>query len=762
MPTLLRRDVRCTKCQLYKSCKSIRIDGDGPDNPDVLFVGEAPGAEEDAKGTPFIGESGRLLRDYLRQVSFSYRITNVVRCRPPNNRRPLPKEVASCSGYLQQEIRETKPKVIVALGDVACRTLTGSGGVVRRAGSLDALDPSFTLPARPKGLPPFKRPRVMVSLHPAYILRNPNLLPQWTAALDIIPSAIREGTEKKNYLLCNEDSSYEFREDEIVSLDYETTGLDPFSEKTICVAISSFGIGTHCLSNPESNPWWEEFLKSPCKKIVHNAGFDDYWSIVKFGTPINNLVWDTMIGERIRDSESTAGLERLALLHSDVPPYKMDFDWKTATPEKLYKYNCSDADATLQVYHAQKADETISPELMDWSLKYSRVANVMRANGMLIDKGLLQELTVKNAADLQKLEDEVRALQVVKSYERSSSKPYNIRSGKDNSAIIFERLCLAPKQKTGNGNPSINMRFLEWNSKEHPFIDLLRQYRAAEQIKKNFLDVIPEYIGDDGKVHPQWNVTGTSTWRFSCANPNIQNQPEETKGVFVPSQGYLWENDYSQIELRIIACLAGVRSLIEAFQRGEDVHKATAGIVYKVPLHQITKELRHKGKTANFSIVFGTSARGLEDKQNMEIGEAHELLGRMQRAMPELDTWKAEVIERARSLGYAEAPSGRRRHLPHLQSDDDKLRTHAERQAVNHLVQNSAAEITLRAMVKMQESGFRMIAQRYDSIIFESDNEMAGQVAKEIMQSVKPDWLTVPLDVEVSSGPTWGNMEVVK
>jgi len=271
------------------------------------------------------------------------------------------------------------------------------------------------------------------------------------------------------------------------------------------------------------------------------------------------------------------------------------------------------------------------------------------------------------------------------------------------------------------------------------------------------------------KIHTSFNQTVAATGRLSSTNPNLQNIPirdergREMRKVFIPDEGCLFlSSDYSQIELRIMAHLSGDKNMVEAFARGQDIHAATAAKIFKIPLEEVTSDMRRKAKTANFGIIYGISPFGLSERLNIPRGEAKELIDEYFATFPGVKQYMDNTILQAREKGYVETIFGRKRYLPDINSRNATVRGYAERNAINAPIQGSAADIIKVAMIRIfrrfEEKQLRskMILQVHDELnfnVFPDELEQVRQIVTTEMENACS--LSVPLTTDLGVGENW-------
>jgi DNA polymerase-1 len=382
----------------------------------------------------------------------------------------------------------------------------------------------------------------------------------------------------------------------------------------------------------------------------------------------------------------------------------------------------------------------------------------MERAGVRVDERVLEQLSQEFGDQLQRLEQEI--------YEVAGER-FLISSPKQLQQILFEKLKLDPIKKTKTGY-STDEGVLEQLAGRHELPARILAFRRLAKLKNTYVDALPPLVDPaSGRIHPTFHQLGAATGRLSATNPNVQNIPIRTEeGVrireaFVPAEGHLLLSaDYSQVELRILAHFSGDESLIEAFQRGEDVHRRTAADVRGVDPEDVTPAQRAAAKAVNFGIIYGLSAFGLAQQLGIASAEAKETIDAYFRRYRGVRRFLDQTIEDARERGHVTTLLGRRRYLPDLSSRNRALRAAAERMAVNSVVQGTAADLIKKAMVAvdadLRRSRARMILQVHDELVFEVPerevDRFRGQV-RERMQGVLA--LRVPLQVEVGAGKNW-------
>ena len=346
--------------------------------------------------------------------------------------------------------------------------------------------------------------------------------------------------------------------------------------------------------------------------------------------------------------------------------------------------------------------------------------------------------------------------------------PFNINSPKQLGALLFEQLSLPPLKKTKTGY-STNADVLEKLKNKHPIIPAIMDYRMLTKLKSTYADGLMQVIGDDGRIHTTFQNLVTATGRLSSSEPNLQNIPVRTdlggqiRKMFIPKSGYvLVDADYSQIELRVLAHIAGDETMTDAFVNGMDIHTVTASQVFGVPPESVTSLQRRHAKAVNFGIVYGISEFSLAEDIGVSRYEAKAYIDSYLANYNGVRSYMHEVVQQARQQGYTQTLYGRRRYIPELTSSNFNIRQGAERIALNTPIQGTAADLMKLAMLHVDEALRKefpqatLLLQVHDELIVECPREQADAVAQlvsEQMQQVAQ--LGVPLLAEAKWGESW-------
>ncbi len=394
----------------------------------------------------------------------------------------------------------------------------------------------------------------------------------------------------------------------------------------------------------------------------------------------------------------------------------------------------------------------------DIELPVTRILGEMEFAGTEIDLDVLKEMDVAFDETIEKLANDIY---------RISGTTFNISSPKQLGQVLFEDLGLKGGKKTKTGY-STSQDVLEKIIDAHPVVPLVLEYRMLTKLSSTYLKGLQEQVFPDNKIHTIYKQTLTHTGRLSSVDPNLQNIPvrsEEGKLIrkaFVSHNGYLVSFDYSQIELRILAHMAHVTNLIDAFNQGKDIHRHTAALVFGVKDEEVTPQMRSQAKAVNFGIIYGMSEFRLSKDIGMSISEAREFINKYFETYPEVKTYMDEVVETCKKQGYVSTLLNRKRYIPTINDKNFMVRQQAQRYAMNTPIQGTGADILKIAMIEVDKAlkemhlKSQMILQVHDELIFdvfEDELEEVMSLVKEKMEHcIKMD---VPLIVEGNYAKNW-------
>ena len=520
--------------------------------------------------------------------------------------------------------------------------------------------------------------------------------------------------------------------------------------KEMMVAMGDRMLFNECLNNPDLKVYCcdiKEWLKDNCiAGTLMDCSLMDYVNNPEKSHRFDSLV-SSLLGVELKPKEAN--------------PTLFGEDESEEDDGKGALLACA---ATLQLgrlLEAELARQGLSDVYLKIEEPLIRVLAKMEKDGVKMDLDSLRSFAAGLREEVQQREEKIRAM--------AGNPNLNISSPKQIAALLYDELQLLQRKK--KGNDSTDEETLLSIEDRHPIVREILEFRAAKKLLSTYIEPFPGYISrSDGKIHTCFNQALTATGRLSSSNPNLQNIPirsergKEIRKAFVPSRegGVIMSADYSQIELRIMAHLSQDRHLIEAFNSGLDVHKATAAKIFGIDSSEVSAEQRRIAKTANFGIMYGISAFGLSQRLSCSRAEAKQIIDDYFESFPAIRSFIEDTLTAARENGYVETIFGRRRFVPDVNSRNGTVSALAERNAVNAPIQGTSADIIKMAMAgvdrRLSEAGLksRMVLQIHDELLFDALEEeidtLKAIVVEEMENVVR---LSVPLTVECDYGKNW-------
>jgi DNA polymerase-1 len=524
-------------------------------------------------------------------------------------------------------------------------------------------------------------------------------------------------------------------------------------------------------------------------KAAHNANYD-LTVLENEGVHVRNLTFDTMLAAHL-SGRKAIGLKELALecLNEEMTPItdligtgRKQLTMDKVDIEKAAEYAAADADFTyrlIEVMERELSEKDIRT-LFDYAeMPLVPVLVKMERNGVVIDSGLLRQMSVELGQQLKDIESGMYAL---------VGHEFNINSAQQLGDVLFKELRLPPTRRTQKGY-STDAAALDSlkelldmgkadnvDPRAYQVLEQILDYRQLSKLKSTYVDALPSLVNPKtGRIHTTFKQTGSATGRVSSNDPNVQNIPVRTELGRKVRKAFIAENapewtllaaDYSQIELRILAHISEDEGLLAAFRNGEDIHSATASSVHGIPISDVTPDMRRIAKIMNFGVIYGLSAFGIRQQTGLAPEEGQKFIDTYFTKYPGIRTYIEKTKEQVSERGYVETLLGRRRYIHEIRSSNRNIRAAGERMAINMPVQGTAADIIKIAMIRIQERldalklRTKMIIQVHDELIFEVPRDEMEQL-KAIVLELMPASMTlrVPLDVELKTGDTWGDLE---
>lgn len=736
-----------------------------------MLVGEAPGREEDDAGRPFVGGAGRVLNALLSDAGIARTdcyVTNICRCRPPNNRAPELDEILACQDYLTEEIKRVNPRIIVALGDTASSILGGRSTNIYRGAVVDGAGPAFGRP-------------VLITYHPTFVMRMRSMFP--VVAWDLRKAKTYEKTtvqEEYNYTPTRAEIISTFqhiRENDLpVAVDIETAAdkeeggkddaLDPYAGEIIGIAFA-WGRGKAIQLDASTMIHnWDvigEFLSTYPRQVYANNKFDRLFVWVSKGTrPL--LEGDVQTAMHMIYPALPKKLDFLRSVYTDIPPYKNVY--KTAAggkyrPEKLSptdlaRLNCLDVDVTLQVFEEQK--KYVPATVLKERWKEEEMALEMQHRGVYIDVNAVAAHYASILPDLSKYEhkfDEVWGV--------------SISSPKQLSGLLYDRLglpyhddkgksCCESKKSTNEKaikaiggavglvyiDDDEGERFEGESKHKEVLLDILT-YRGAAKLSSTYCEGVFKSIKPDGRVHSSWNVNRTATHRWSCTGVPLQGVPKHLRNIVRAPEGKIFMGaDYKGMQVLGAGVLAGQWDLVEDMQRPDfSIHNV---VLEAIRPHWPQVKKTH-AKAVVFGKFFGRSDRDIAMQFHVPLKTVNLWTEVFYTRYPKLrELFEEKHVKQWEELGYV------------LGVDGDKLFAEKATEAKNYPVQNFETRVVKTAMWNLREAGFSLILMGHDQLVVEEpDDERKYERFEQflhIMQTARPD-LYPNFPVEGGMGYDW-------
>ncbi len=533
---------------------------------------------------------------------------------------------------------------------------------------------------------------------------------------------------------------------------------------------SLFGAGPqsiHVTASPEESffvTWNDgnkkilrEFLENEQQKKITYDAKSLMHLFAKEDIILRGVVSDVMLTAYILNSGSNVELDYLVLVECGDEPQYLEAPY-------LLKLETRYQEKLSEISQTQTAGKTVRTVLEEIELPLVPILFAMEAHGIILNTAKFQALSDQLGSELATLQKDIYTL---------SGREFNVNSPKQLSEILFQDLQIPTtnikKTKTGISTASSELQKLQ----EYPIVQKIEHYRELFKLKTTYLDALPLLVDQASRLHTTYYQAVAATGRLSSSDPNLQNIPargewsERVRGAFEPAPGYMLVGaDYSQIELRVMAHLSQDKELLEAFRNGEDVHKTTASVVYKVAPEAVTSDMRRQAKVFNFGILYGMGAYGLAQAAEIDQKTASEFITAYFDKFSGVAKFIEEMKDGARKNHYVETELGRRRYTPEIESPNVQVARGAERMAINMPVQGLAADIMKLAMLavaKLIDKQFKesvvMVLQVHDELIFEvkkGQEEVFAEAVKKVMAEAYP--LRVPLIAETMIGKNWGEI----
>ena len=575
---------------------------------------------------------------------------------------------------------------------------------------------------------------------------------------------------------------------ELFAFDTETTSIDYSKAQIVGVSFAvevgkaaylplahTYPGAPEQLDRAETLAKLKPLLENPVKhKLGQHLKYDAH-VLANHGITLRGIAHDTMLESYVLNSTATKhNMDDIAKTYLGVNTIHYEdvagkgakqIPFQEVAIEQATPYAAEDADITLQIHQCLLPKLQQIPNLYalykDLEIPLIPVLERIESNGVLIDSAMLAQQSLELASKIISIEQHAH---------NQAGRAFNIGSPKQIQEILYDQQKLPVLKKTPTGQPSTDESVLQDLAVDYELPRLILEYRGLSKLKSTYTDKLPQQINDKtGRVHTSYHQAVAATGRLSSTDPNLQNIPiksEEGRKIrqaFIAPPGYkIVAADYSQIELRIMAHLSADSGLLNAFNEGLDVHRATAAEVFGVAPEQVTNDLRRSAKAINFGLIYGMSSFGLAKQLGLGRSEAQSYIDLYFARYPGVKNYMDSIRELAREQGYVETLFGRSLYLPEIKSKNAAMRQYAERTAINAPMQGTAADIIKRAMIATdqwldaEQADALMIMQVHDELVFEIAEDKVtdySAIIRSLMCAAAE--LSVPLIVDVGVGNNW-------
>ena len=569
----------------------------------------------------------------------------------------------------------------------------------------------------------------------------------------------------------------------VVAFDTETESLNSLDTEIVGISFSwteNKGFYVPIANNKSLQKEYFDILRpffenDQIIKVGHNLKFD-IKVLFKYDISVSGPLYDTMVAHYLINPDMRHNLDTLSESYLNYSPISIETligkkgknqgSMRDVPAEEVTDYASEDADLALQlkkIFDKELNENGVKDIFNDIEIPIINVLADMEKEGINIDSSYLSKLDKEFDIELSKLKGGIFEM---------SGEEFNLNSPKQLGDILFEKLKLVSKpKKTKTGQYSTSEEVLSSLAGEHEIIRNILEWRSLDKLQNTYVRSLPNEVNNrTGRIHTKFNQTVTTTGRLSSNNPNLQNIPIRTQNgqkireAFIPrSQEFeLLAADYSQIELRVIASISKDKNMVDAFTKNQDIHTITASKIYNIDPDDVSREQRGNAKTVNFGIIYGVSAFGLSQQTNLSRAESKIMIDSYFENYPGLKDYMSSQIDFARNNGYVQTIMGRRRYLQNINSQNNMLRSGAERNAINAPIQGSAADIIKIAMIRVHEKfkeqslKSKMLLQVHDELVFDvykSEKNIVKTIVKDTMESAVK--LLVPLKIDLEFGRNW-------
>ena len=758
--------IQCNKCALSKhKC----VAGEGPKPADIMIIGQSLGPEELRQEKPFVGKSGELLNNTLSKVGLNRNniyITNIVKGYIPPGQTVSKTFVRICSKtHLENEIKETKPKVIICIGSIAS-SFFGKKLIPNSVFFNDKYNCY-----------------IIITHHPARLLRSysdklrKEFIEAFEKAVEIINGSEVSSTFNPNIKIIDNPKdlmSYDKILKDIIAVDLETTGLNFLIDKIITVGISDDIYHLGIKYGEDTKPIIKEILEK--RKIIGQNFKFDYKFLLKENIALhNNVYFDTKLAHFLIDRASPHNLEALALkyLHTRLSKGTIDFDNINPTKIDIKKYSIYVGNDAAMTYELYKIFKPIIDKDFNKVFNYVLIPSLVwlaeaEYYGVKINKEYVEQYTNSIKYKLKALETDIINDKDIQEFcKKQNISEFNIRSPRQLHDFLYEFLGLECANKNTAENTIV---YLIDKYPKYEFLKKILEYRHLHKSYTSYLINLLKFSKEDGNIHCEYDQCRTPSGRLASRSPNLQNIPKGSeiakniRKAFIARKGYtLIEADYKQIEFRCLAHLSRDLHMIELINEGKDIHRLIASLAYMKKEEDITDEERRIAKTIVFGLMYGRGEKSIAEQFKISIDEARNIKNTFFGTFREAGNWIEKVKRFAKQNGYVKNLFGRKIEIPQLFSKNKDEVAYGLRCAINYPIQGTAADITNFAggliFKKFKELNIdaRLIMNIHDALVIECRDEIIEQIKELITKIMTEDVrnlinFRVKLEIDIEEG----------
>lgn len=740
----------CRECVLRKRCKQV-VPGVGSPYADVVFVGQAPGWQEDRDGIPWIGQAGQFLTRAFGGVAERFQImdgaplrayhTNLVKCFPGRRKggdaEPPVFAQEACRHWLRSELELIKPKLIVAVGAISMRALGVKGGINKNAGRVFETEYG----------------RVMPVLHPAGLMRNTRATADFVTSLNAIATQIRGP-------LPPPERSGHIKFAPLMAVDVETDGIARSKDGTLyTVGLSENGSRTALLWEGGGKALMADYHRRGLVPVMHHARYDLEWLERDLGVTFKD--WRDTLLEAHFLGYAPKGLKSLTpvFLGAELHEYQEVVPKGTkiwdAPVEKVLDYNAMDAWATKKLHDLWEPAMRRHTDLYALERKLTRVIMGMEKRGLPLNQPKLKLARRDVLRRMGALEAQLAAAGIP---EPNNREAVGRKFWKNKPDIVTT--------KTGELATGAKVLRDHCRPGEVPWVEAFIEYQTLSKFKSTYLDT---WAGQD-YIHASFNQAGTANWRWSCSNPNLQNIPKSASvplyTLFEAPEGWHFITaDASQVELRDLANESGDEAMQSVFLDGRDLHQETQDAIAKLGVFERyhIEEVKHRvfAKTVNFGIPYGITEYGLAGRLGIPKPVAKAFIDAFYQAYPGVAPRQDEWVMEAQDTGQVQTHAGRTLYLPGMLAEEGRLREHGEKQAKNFPISGGAQDIIKDALLRVEAAApDRLACFVHDELLYllppdENPHEFAAFLGETLTDRRH----RVPYTWDIAVGTNWGEIK---